>query len=110
LLIRRGDVCGVDGCWWSGASVRFDGPHPAAGPINAMAMPRSKPPALTHPHTPHTPAPQPAACSGIHREFSHRVKSVSLSTFTLEEVKALKEGGNEACARCVRACVYRIYF
>ena len=26
------------------------------------------------------------ACSGIHREFSHRVKSISLCEFTSEEV------------------------
>lgn len=49
---------------------------------------------------PINPNPNPnTACSGIHREFSHRVKSISLSTFSLEEVKALKEGGNEACTR-----------
>lgn len=35
-------------------------------------------------------------CSGIHREFSHRIKSISLSTFSADEVKAMKEGGNEA--------------
>eukprot|EP00904_Undaria_pinnatifida_P001696 jgi/Undpi1/11527/HiC_scaffold_30.g13824.m1 len=35
------------------------------------------------------------ACSGIHREFSHRVKSISLATFTEDEVKGVKEGGNE---------------
>lgn len=54
--------------------------------------------------TPHTlPLHTTPACSGIHREFSHRVKSISLSTFSLEEVKHLKEGGNEACARWVRS-------
>ncbi|CAM9834549.1 unnamed protein product, partial [Ectocarpus sp. 6 AP-2014] len=36
------------------------------------------------------------ACSGIHREFSHRVKSISLATFSEEEVAAVKAGGNEA--------------
>lgn len=36
------------------------------------------------------------ACSGIHREFSHRVKSISLATFTEEEVAGVKAGGNEA--------------
>jgi len=46
----------------------------------------------------HPSLSSPTACSGIHREFSHRVKSISLSTFTLDEVKALKDGGNEACA------------
>lgn len=35
------------------------------------------------------------ACSGIHREFSHRVKSISLATFTEDEVKGVKAGGNE---------------
>eukprot|EP00899_Mesostigma_viride_P012637 jgi/Mesvir1/21374/Mv20858-RA.1 len=35
------------------------------------------------------------ACSGIHREFSHRIKSVSMASFTPEEVKALQEGGNK---------------
>lgn len=34
-------------------------------------------------------------CSGIHREFNHRVKSISMATFKPEEVKALQEGGNE---------------
>ncbi|GAA0141572.1 GTPase-activating protein [Lithospermum erythrorhizon] len=34
-------------------------------------------------------------CSGIHREFTHRVKSVSMATFSMEEVNALKAGGNE---------------
>lgn len=50
------------------------------------------------------------ACSGIHREFSHRVKSISLATFSEEEVAAVKAGGNDASnklymARCLaRAC------
>ncbi|TKY58195.1 ADP-ribosylation factor GTPase-activating protein AGD14 [Spatholobus suberectus] len=34
-------------------------------------------------------------CSGIHREFTHRVKSVSMAKFTPEEVTALQAGGNE---------------
>ncbi|KMS96554.1 hypothetical protein BVRB_8g201970 [Beta vulgaris subsp. vulgaris] len=34
-------------------------------------------------------------CSGIHREFTHRVKSVSMSKFTLQEVEALQNGGNQ---------------
>ncbi|KAH7677512.1 putative GTPase-activating protein [Dioscorea alata] len=34
-------------------------------------------------------------CSGIHREFTHRVKSVSMSKFTLKEVEALQKGGNQ---------------
>ncbi|XP_074579953.1 uncharacterized protein LOC141836380 [Curcuma longa] len=37
-------------------------------------------------------------CSGIHREFTHRVKSISMAKFTSQEVSALQEGGNE-CAR-----------
>uniref|UniRef100_A0A7N0RB04 Arf-GAP domain-containing protein n=1 Tax=Kalanchoe fedtschenkoi TaxID=63787 RepID=A0A7N0RB04_KALFE len=34
-------------------------------------------------------------CSGIHREFTHRVKSVSMAKFTSQEVAALQTGGNE---------------
>jgi Arf-GAP domain and FG repeat-containing protein 1 len=34
-------------------------------------------------------------CSGIHREFTHRVKSISMSKFTATEVTALHSGGNE---------------
>ncbi|KAI4379427.1 hypothetical protein MLD38_005729 [Melastoma candidum] len=34
-------------------------------------------------------------CSGIHREFSHRVKSVSMAKFTSQEVTALQGGGNQ---------------
>ncbi|OWM86647.1 hypothetical protein CDL15_Pgr015682 [Punica granatum] len=34
-------------------------------------------------------------CSGIHREFTHRVKSVSIAKFTTDEVSALQAGGNE---------------
>ncbi|GAB2230196.1 hypothetical protein Drorol1_Dr00014454 [Drosera rotundifolia] len=34
-------------------------------------------------------------CSGIHREFTHRVKSVSMSKFTSDEVEALQNGGNQ---------------
>ncbi|KAK6941553.1 Arf GTPase activating protein [Dillenia turbinata] len=34
-------------------------------------------------------------CSGIHREFTHRVKSVSMAKFTPQEVSALQGGGNE---------------
>ncbi|KAK8628177.1 hypothetical protein V6N13_063888 [Hibiscus sabdariffa] len=34
-------------------------------------------------------------CSGIHREFTHRVKSVSMSKFNSEEVEALQNGGNQ---------------
>ncbi|CAN6442162.1 unnamed protein product [Victoria cruziana] len=34
-------------------------------------------------------------CSGVHREFTHRVKSVSMATFSSQEVEALQNGGNE---------------
>jgi len=34
------------------------------------------------------------ACSGIHREFNHRVKSISMASFKPDEVKGLLEGGN----------------
>lgn len=34
-------------------------------------------------------------CSGVHREFTHRVKSVSMAKFNTEEVSALQAGGNE---------------
>ncbi|KAF9937920.1 ArfGAP with FG repeats 1, partial [Modicella reniformis] len=33
-------------------------------------------------------------CSGLHRELNHRVKSISASTFTPEEVSSLQKGGN----------------
>ncbi|KAH1076715.1 hypothetical protein GLYMA_19G067400v4 [Glycine max] len=35
-------------------------------------------------------------CSGIHREFTHRVKSVSMAKFTSQEVDALQNGGNQS--------------
>jgi len=35
-------------------------------------------------------------CAGIHREFSHRIKGIGHSSFTVEEANTLKEiGGNE---------------
>ncbi|XP_061344978.1 probable ADP-ribosylation factor GTPase-activating protein AGD14 isoform X2 [Gastrolobium bilobum] len=34
-------------------------------------------------------------CSGIHREFTHRVKSISMAKFTAQEVSALQERGNQ---------------
>ncbi|KAI5669407.1 hypothetical protein M9H77_19260 [Catharanthus roseus] len=34
-------------------------------------------------------------CSGVHREFTHRVKSVSMAKFSADEVAALQAGGNE---------------
>ncbi|CAI7831870.1 unnamed protein product [Closterium sp. NIES-53] len=35
------------------------------------------------------------SCSGVHREFNHRVKSVSMAKFTPEEVAALQQGANQ---------------
>ncbi|KAK3162263.1 hypothetical protein QOZ80_1BG0087520 [Eleusine coracana subsp. coracana] len=35
------------------------------------------------------------SCSGIHREFTHRVKSVSMAKFTTQEVRSLEQGGNQ---------------
>ncbi|KAG8375525.1 hypothetical protein BUALT_Bualt10G0108800 [Buddleja alternifolia] len=34
-------------------------------------------------------------CSGVHREFTHRVKSVSMAKFKEEDIMALQAGGNE---------------
>jgi hypothetical protein len=34
------------------------------------------------------------ACSGIHREFNHRVKSISMASFKPDEMKGLLDGGN----------------
>ncbi|RYR53721.1 hypothetical protein Ahy_A06g028941 isoform C [Arachis hypogaea] len=34
-------------------------------------------------------------CSGIHREFTHRVKSVSMAKFTSQEVDSLQNAGNQ---------------
>ena len=39
-------------------------------------------------------------CSGIHREMQHRIKSVGMSTFTTDEIKALDKAGN-AVAKAV---------
>ncbi|KAI7995593.1 putative ADP-ribosylation factor GTPase-activating protein AGD14 [Camellia lanceoleosa] len=36
-----------------------------------------------------------SSCCGIHRKFTHRVKSVSMAKFNAEEVSALQAGGNE---------------
>lgn len=38
-------------------------------------------------------------CSGIHREFGHRTKGISLSQWTSHEVEELERGGNEEAAR-----------
>ncbi|KOO32979.1 arf gtpase activating protein [Chrysochromulina tobinii] len=35
------------------------------------------------------------ACSGIHREMQHKIKSVGMSTFTTDEIKAVDAGGND---------------
>ncbi|GLD91832.1 hypothetical protein PINS_up000365 [Pythium insidiosum] len=44
------------------------------------------------------------SCSGIHREFAHRIKSISMSKFTDTEVKnMIKFGGNEAAQKIWRA-------
>eukprot|EP00906_Rhabdomonas_costata_P038950 RCo055145 len=42
-------------------------------------------------------------CSAYHRNFQHRVKGISMSQFTDEEVAALKNGGNGKAARVWRA-------
>ncbi|KAM7490331.1 hypothetical protein LguiA_033252 [Lonicera macranthoides] len=36
-----------------------------------------------------------STCSGVHRGFTHRVKSVSAAKFNAEEVDSLQAGGNE---------------
>eukprot|EP01084_Bolivina_argentea_P180610 312046_1 len=38
-------------------------------------------------------------CSGIHRKFNHRVKSIAVATFTEPEVQKIREGGNSWCNR-----------
>lgn len=35
-------------------------------------------------------------CSGVHREFSHRVLSITLHSFTKEQIDQLEAGGNKA--------------
>ena len=40
-----------------------------------------------------------SSCSGIHREFQHRAVGVSMSKFTMEQVKALDEGGNKVAKK-----------
>ena len=34
-------------------------------------------------------------CSGVHREFQHKCKGISMSKWSPEEVKAIESGGNE---------------
>ncbi|PWZ54211.1 Serine hydroxymethyltransferase 4 [Zea mays] len=48
--------------------------------------------------------------TGIHREFSHRVKSVSMAKFTSQEVSALQEGGNELPNILFLPAAKEIYF
>lgn len=40
-----------------------------------------------------------SGCAGIHREFSHRVKGLSMSNFTNNELETLKTQGNEVGLR-----------
>jgi len=44
-----------------------------------------------------------ATCSGIHREFSHKVKSPTMSTFKPDELRILSEGGNDLARKKWRA-------
>ncbi|CAJ1448628.1 unnamed protein product [Effrenium voratum] len=37
-------------------------------------------------------------CGGLHREFSHKVKGISVSKWTLEEVEDIERGGNAKAA------------
>lgn len=39
------------------------------------------------------------------REFTHRVKSVSMSKFTLKEVEALQKGGNQVTKHARFCCI-----
>mmetsp|Transcript_12167 Transcript_12167/g.18160 ORF Transcript_12167/g.18160 Transcript_12167/m.18160 type:complete len:499 (-) Transcript_12167:201-1697(-) len=43
------------------------------------------------------------ACAGIHRNFNHKVKSISAATFNEDEVADLKAGGNAAAKKLWRA-------
>ena len=38
-------------------------------------------------------------CSGIHRKFNHRVKSIAVATFTEKEVENIRNGGNKSLNR-----------
>jgi hypothetical protein len=40
-----------------------------------------------------------SGCAGIHREFNHRVKGLSMSNFALAELEVLRTQGNEVCLR-----------
>ena len=35
-----------------------------------------------------------SSCAGIHRELNHKVKGISMSVFTEQELKDLGENGN----------------
>lgn len=65
-------------------------PHPPPAAAAGAAAPR-----VSRESTPARPAP-PARCS---RQFGHRVKGVSMSTFKPEEVAALAESGNAVGGR-----------
>lgn len=39
-------------------------------------------------------------CSGVHREFGHKIKGISLSEWTPFEVQDIESGGNEIAAQC----------
>jgi len=39
-------------------------------------------------------------CSGIHREFGHKIKSISLSQWTIHELEDLQKGGNDTNNAC----------
>ena len=36
-----------------------------------------------------------SACAGVHRELSHKVKGISMSVFTDEDIQFLTENGNK---------------
>lgn len=38
-------------------------------------------------------------CSGLHREFGHKIKSISFSEWTVTDVELLEAGGNERAAQ-----------
>jgi len=40
-------------------------------------------------------------CSGIHREFNHRIKSISMATFSPEEIKRVQDNNGNEYARKV---------
>jgi hypothetical protein len=46
-------------------------------------------------------------CSGVHMQFGHRVKSVTLADFSADEVEAMRQGGNQARAQAWRAAAGR---